>query len=126
MKKNIISSLVCASVLGGLSLAGCSKEGSVLKPLPLAEAPQAFDQAFKKANAETQASVREALEALRTTNSPKAVMLLQTLAADANLTPAQQQVAARGLMTANAMLQAAATNGDSAAAEIQQIRSQEK
>ena len=113
-----------AGLLCGLSLglAGCGKEGAVLEPLPLAEAPQAFDKAFKKASPETLASVKEALDALKATNSTKAVLILQTMAADANLTPAQQEVAARGLMTANEMLQKAASSGDAVATEMQEIR----
>jgi len=107
-------------------LAGCGKEGVSLTPLPVAQAQEAFDKAFKNASAETRLAVRDAVEALKTTNSTKAVMVLQELSAQSGLTPAQQEVATRGLLTANAMMQTAAANGDHEAAEVIQIRRQNK
>lgn len=107
-------------------VAGCGKEGAMLEPLPLSQVQSRLESAFKNCTPEIQASVREAVEAFKTTNSPKALFVLQDLNTKPGLTPAQHQLAARGMLTANSLMQTAAAGGDQEATEVIQFRRMNK
>ena len=106
----------------GLTLTGCGRQGEAPKEVPLAQVPQTIESAFQKAGPEAKKQSGEVLEAIKGKDLPKALLGLQALSARPDVTALQRDIAARCMVAVNQEVQAAATNGDSQAAEVIQYR----
>lgn len=114
--------LALGGLVIGLALAGCGRQGAAPKEVPLAQVPQTIESAFQKAGPEVKKQSGEVLEAIKGKDLPKALMVLQALAARPDVTSLQRDIAARCMVAVNQEVQAAATNGDAQAAEVIQYR----
>lgn len=110
-------SLLGAAALGFI---GCSRDAPPA-PLPLAEAPATIESAFKDAPPEAKAFATELSSALRTNDSPRAFVELQSLQGRADLSAEQREVVARSLAAVSQELNAAAANGDPRAQQVLEI-----
>jgi hypothetical protein len=99
---------------------GCKPKSTMPVPLPVAELPAALEKAFVAAPAEAKDLSGQVVASVRAQDYAKAHPQLQALAAQPKLNREQLDVAARGLLTLNELLQAAQAQGDQKAAETLQ------
>ena len=97
----------------GVITSGCSKNVAE-KPLAPSEVPAALENAFKKAEPETQKAAQEVATSVAQ-YEPKALEDLQTLSSKPGLTPEERRAADRAFYSYLAAMQQAATNGNAKA-----------
>lgn len=99
---------------------GCKPKSSMPIPLPVDQLPAVFEKIFSTAPPEAKDLAGQVVASVRAQDYPKAHPLLQTLAAMPKLSAEQLNVAARGMLTLNELLQSAQAQGDQKAAETLQ------
>jgi hypothetical protein len=109
-----------------LAAAGCKENSSAPAPLPIAQAPQAIETAFKDATPALKKKSADAVAALNAKETDKAFFLLQELANQPGLTTKQREASAASMLAARAELQAAADKGDTHASALVQYRRMSK
>ena len=117
--KRIIPASLLLLLLAGFTL-GCEREAVAPTPIPVDQLPGALQSAFSGGSAEAKDLVSQVVAAIQAQDYSKAHPLLQTLSASPNLTKAQIEVTARGLLTVNELLQTAQAQGDQKAAQTLQ------
>jgi hypothetical protein len=122
MRTEVRRLVVMVGLAVGLALGGCTPRGEAPKEVSLAQVPQTIESAFQKAGEEAKQQSGEVLEALKGKDLPKALFGLQALSARPDVTSVQRETAARCMVAVNREVQAAATNGDSQAAQVIQYR----
>ncbi len=123
MKATLLRSLpaMIGSCLLVLALVGCGQSGPPA-PLPVDQVPSALSTAFANAQPDLKEWVGQAVSALQSRESGKALMVLEGVCAAPELTPAQWGAATRALLALNQQLQAAAAKGDPQAIEAVRLR----
>ena len=109
-----------------LAQAGCKENAAAPAELPLSQAPQAVEMAFKDAKPELKIKAIAAIAALKENKADNALYLLQELSIQAGLTPRQRETAAGSMLAANSAVQTAAANGDRQASALVQYRRMNK
>lgn len=109
-------------VVAGLAAAaflwlGCKKEAAPPPATPEAAAP-AIENAFQNAAADVKQHAADAANALKSQDDIGAYVRLKSLSERPGLTPEQRRAAYESWMLATMRLQAAATNGNSAAKDL--------
>ncbi|MEK7685262.1 MAG: hypothetical protein AAB466_07565 [Verrucomicrobiota bacterium] len=105
--------------------AGCGKNKAP-EPLALDQIPAAVEKAFSKAKPEIKNLAKQAVATIQSKDYTTALLQLQNLSAVPQLTAEQLSVATRSLLTVNAQMQAAASQGDAQAAEVLKMRTMSK
>jgi hypothetical protein len=103
-----------------IGCAGCSDHPAPPAPLAAEQIPAAMDSAFAKAAPESRQTADEIVAAWQKQDKERAIVQLQGLCAQPQLTPAQRVAATRTMMAMRQQLQAAAANGDAYAADLLQ------
>lgn len=107
-------SLLCLLVFA----TGCRESSGPPAPLTVEQLPAEFDQAFARAAAEPKALAGQVVSAVRSQDYGQAFLELQRLTGQSGLSKAQTQLAARGLLTLNGLLQSAQAKGDEQAKAV--------
>lgn len=105
--------------------AGCG-QNKAPEPLALDQIPAAVEKAFSKAKPEIKNLAKQAVTTIQSKDYTAALLQLQNLSAVPQLTAEQLSVATRSLLTVNAQMQAAASQGDAQAAEVLKMRTMSK
>ena len=109
-----------------LASVGCTEQGAAPAALSISQVPEAMEKVFKNAPPEIKQKIEEALADLKRKEADKALVILQDLSNQPNLTPKQRQVTASSLLAVNAEVQSAAASGDQNAAVLVQYRRMSK
>jgi len=112
-------SLAIILLVACLSAAGCGKTrtGAAQVLAPEQVAPT-IENAFKEAAPEAKEAAKDVVAAIQSQDEARALVQLQVLSAQPDLTPAQRTAAARSTMSVLARLQIAAANGSPVAEEM--------
>ncbi|MBI4324325.1 MAG: hypothetical protein HY674_03595 [Chloroflexi bacterium] len=105
--------------------AGCG-QNKAPEPLALDQIPAAVEKAFSKAKPEIKNLAKQAVTTIQSKDYTAALLQLQNLSAVPQLTAEQLSVATRSMLTVNAQMQAAASQGDAQAAEVLKMRTMSK
>jgi len=121
--------LTLSTAAAGLLLclaSGCKQNSAAPAALPISQAPQAIEMAFKDAKPELKKKADEAVAALNEKKMDRALVLLQELSVKSGLTARQREAAAGSMLAANQEVQAAAAKGDAQADALVQYRRMSK
>jgi hypothetical protein len=109
-------------------VAGCGGEPPPEIPQALTEeaAPSTLTEAFAKATGETREMADDAVTFLSSKEYDKALLVLQRLLSQTDLTPHQRSFTSQALLTANQKVNEAAQQGNERAARLLQQRAATK
>ena len=116
MKILRVDSICSVSLFLLLVAVGCSNNISPLAPLSVEELPSALEKAFGKARPGVKELADQVVASVKTQDYPRAYQGLQNLSVAPGLTKEQANIAARGMLAVNSMLQSAEAKGDQKAA----------
>jgi len=125
MKKTRIFSTFIGLAAGLTILTGCGDGGVESKPpepLAVSAAPTTLEEAYAGSSGELRMMSDEAVRLLRVEDYPRALVILQNLAARTDLTDSQRQLTSQALLTANQKVAEAAEQGNKDAKKLQQYR----
>ena len=126
---NILNHIKAAAFTAALLVfisIGCKEKTEAPAPLPIAQAPQAMEAAFKDAKPELKKKADAAIAALKDKKIDTALVLLQDLSVLPELTAKQRDAATGSMLAANVELKTAAEKGDAQAAELMKVRRMSK
>lgn len=120
--RSVLCALLCCSIL--VLGVGCDKKtvSQAPVPLPVDKAPSTLQEAFAKATGDSKQMADDAVMYLSKPDYPAALLVLQNLLHQTDLTADQSRLAAQAMLTANKMAAEAARNGDTRAEKILDMR----